>query len=402
MKRLLLVLLVPALAVVWWVYRRSSAAPEVPFTKVKRETLVSTLVTNGKVEPLEWVEIRAEHGGIVDRVLVEVGQPVSRGAGLIQLNADTARTELTAAEARVTQARAELEVLHRGGRAAELAEIESALSRARSDSEIAGRDVESLRRLVEKQAATRQDLDQATQRLERAQAEIRSLERKRAALVSDTDRTAAQARLREAEASVELARSRIADASIRSPIAGVVYEKDVRLGSYLSPGDPVAKVGQIDKVRVRVYVDEPELGRVAQGLPVTITWDALPSRKWTGAVERMPTGIVAQGTRQVGEVICIIENPNRDLLPGTNINAEIRSRVVENALTVPREALRRRSQQAGVFVLQGDKIAWRNVTLGPSSITRAQVLNGLGEGDAVALPSDAPLQEGLAVQPVYR
>jgi hypothetical protein len=116
----------------------------------------------------------------------------------------------------------------------------------------------------------------------------------------------------------------------------------------------------------------------------------------------MPTGIVAQGTRQVGEVICIIENPNRDLLPGTNINAEIRSRVVENALTVPREALRRRSQQAGVFVLQGDKIAWRNVTLGPSSITRAQVLDGLGEGDAVALPSDAPLQEGLAVQPVYR
>src|SRR5512134_2556573 len=106
MKRLLLVLLVPALAVLWWVYRRSSAAPEVPFAKVKRETLVSTLVTNGKVEPLEWVEVRAEHGGIVDRVLVEVGQPVPRGAGLIQLNADTARTELTAAEARVTQAKA--------------------------------------------------------------------------------------------------------------------------------------------------------------------------------------------------------------------------------------------------------------------------------------------------------
>jgi HlyD family secretion protein len=402
MKRLLLVLPVLALALVWWMYRRSSAAPEVPFTKVKRETLVSNLVTNGKVEPLEWVEVRAEQGGIVEKVLIEAGQPVARGVALAQLDADTARTELTAAEARVMQARAELEVLQRGGRSAELAEIDSALSRARLDAEVAGKDVESLRRLVEKQAATRQDLDQAAQRLERAKAEIESLVRKRAALVSDTDRAAAEARIREAEASVELARRRIANSLIRSPIAGIVYEKNVRLGAYLNPGDSVAKVGQIDKVRVRVYVDEPELGRVAQGLPVTITWDALQGRKWTGVVERMPTGVIALGTRQVGEVICIIENPNRDLLPGTNINAEIRSRVVENALTVPREALRRRSEQPGVFVLQGDKIVWRNVTLGPSSITRAQVLSGLGEGDAVALPSDTPLKDGMAVQPVYR
>ena len=59
-----------------------------------------------------------------------------------------------------------------------------------------------------------------------------------------------------------------------------------RAGSYVSPGDLVANVGQAGRLRVRVYVDEPELGRVAVGQPVTITWDALPGQSWPGKVEK--------------------------------------------------------------------------------------------------------------------
>jgi len=167
----------------------------------------------------------------------------------------------------------------------------------------------------------------------------------------------------------------------------VVYETQARLGSFLNPGDPVAKVGRIDKVRVRVYVDEPELGRVARGSPVMITWDAAQGREWQGMVGRMPAQIVALGTRQVGEVVCLIENPGGELLPGTNVNAAIRSAVVENAVTIPREALRRESNQDGVFVLNAGKLAWRRIRLGITSATRSQILEGLSE---------------LAVRPVYR
>lgn len=401
MKKLLFLLPIPVLVAAWWLYQRGTALPEIPFARVKRETLVSTLVTNGKVEPLEWVTVRAERAGLVEKAQVEEGQQVARGAVLAELNANDARAELAAAEARITQARAELEAIDRGGRPAEVAEIDSSLAQARIDLEVARKDLEALRRLVEKQAATRQEADEASRRVETLQVQIQALEKKRSVLVTQTDRTIAEAKLREAQSAAELARRRIENALIRAPIAGVVYDKEVRAGSYVNPGAPVASVGQIEKVRVRVYVDEPELGRVAPGVPVTITWDALSGRKWTGAVERMPTEIVALGTRQVGEVICIIENPGRDLLPGTNINAEIRSRVAENALTIPREALRRMSDQAGVFVLQDRKVAWRDVTLGASSITRAQVLEGLSEGDSVALPSQQALEDGMAVRPVY-
>ena len=90
------------------------------------------------------------------------------------------------------------------------------------------------------------------------------------------------------------------------------------------------------------------------------------------------------------------------MLPGTNVNAEIRSREAAGALSIPREALRREAGNTGVFLLQGDRVAWRKVSLGISSVTRVQVTEGLSEGDAVALPANAPLADGTPVRPVFR
>jgi HlyD family secretion protein len=146
-------------------------------------------------------------------------------------------------------------------------------------------------------------------------------------------------------------------------------------------------------------VDEPDLGRVAKGMPVVITWDALPGRQWKGEVDKQPTEVVALGTRQVGEVVCVIQNPSLELLPGTNVFAEIRSQTVENALTIPKEVVRREMGRPGVLVLNGNKLEWRDLTLGIGNTTRVQV-DGLKEGDAVALPSDKPLKPGMQVTPV--
>jgi len=386
----------------WWVRRIYSAPPEVPFARVKRETLVSTLNTNGKVEPFEWVSVRAEREGVVERVNGRQGQRVGRGALLVDLDARDARAALASAEARIAQARAEIEALKQGGRAADLAEIENELTRARMDLKGAQRDHESLRRLAEKQAATRQEVVEALERMEQARAQIKGLEAKRAALVSQPELAAAEARLREAQAAREQALERIEQSALRAPMSGVVYELKVRVGAYLHPGDLVANIGRLERVRVRVYVDEPELGRVAVGMPVTITWDALPGRKWQGAVERMPTRIESLETRQVGEVICTIENPGLELLAGTNVNAEIRTRVVENGLILPKEAVRREEGQAGVYVLQaGERVGWRRVHLGVSSLTRTQVIEGVSEGDAVALTAGAPVRDGERVRAVF-
>jgi hypothetical protein len=137
-------------------------------------------------------------------------------------------------------------------------------------------------------------------------------------------------------------------------------------------------------------------------MPVTIAWTALPGRQWKGVVDKLPTEVVPFGSRQVGEVGCIIDNPDRDLLPGTNVDAEIRSRVVGNALTIPKEALRREADVSGVYLLSADnRLEWKPIKVGVSSYTRAQVVDGLADGQSVVLPTDKPVKAGLKVQPVY-
>ena len=162
----------------------------------------------------------------------------------------------------------------------------------------------------------------------------------------------------------------------------------------------MASVGRTERLRVRVYVDEPLLGRVAVGQPVAIRWEALAGKEWQGHVDRKPSAIQALGTRQVGEVLCAIENPGRDLVPGANVDAEIRTAVVDNALVIPKETLRRDTAGDYVLALDGDTAQRRAVKTGNSTVTLVQIVEGLAEGDAVALPTETALKPGDRVTPV--
>jgi HlyD family secretion protein len=392
---------VVAIVIVWWLLHLKNDAPRVPFAKVTRSTLISILPTNGKVEPIAWQAVRAQDSGLVEKVPVHEGMWVNRGDVLAVVQQTGLQADLDAAQARVAQARAELATVEAGGKAAELVEIENSLARYKLTRDDAQREYASLQRLAEKQAATTVDVVAARNKIRQAELQIEGLEKRRAALVGRQDRTVAQARLKDALAAVELARQRIAQTVFSAPMAGVVYQLSVRPGDYVDAGGLIANVGETSQLRVRVYVDEPELGRVAVGQPVRITWDGLPGKIWEGTVERMPSEIVPLGSRQVGEVKCTIANPGKDLVPGSNVNADIRTNMVNQALSMPKEALRRDANGAGVFLLNGDTVVWRKVKTGASNVTRVQAVEGLNEGDAVALPTDLVLHDGQKVAPTF-
>ena len=395
------VMLALAASGAWYAVRLRNQPPELVFARVVRESITSSVPTNGKIEPIEWAEARAEKAGPVESILVQRGAHVAQGAALVELNSGEARAELAATQARVSQVRADLEVIERGGRATDLSAISGELEREKLELAVAQKEYDTLVRLKAKQAATAFEVTQAKDRVDRAQVQIRTLEQRRGALVVPQERSTAEARLRDAEAAVALAEERIRKSVIRAPISGTVYQFDLKPGAYLNAGDLVASIGQLDRVRVKVFVDEPDLGRVARGKPVVITWDAVPGRQWKGIVDKTPSQIVPLGTRQVGEVLCVIENPNNELLPGTNVNVEIGTEEAANALTIPKEAVRRELGQAGVFTLAGNKLAWKKITLGVANTTRTQV-EGLNENDPVALPSDKLLKEGMTVIPRFQ
>jgi len=389
--------------VIAWGILRKADPPRVNFVRVKRQTLISTLATNGKAEPSEWETIHSETGGVIGNLRVHEGESVARGAELLSLSDPSLIADIESADAKLAEAHASLQAILAGAKPADLAAIDTSLARARLELQQATSDYEALRRLSEKQAATAADVKAAHDKMKQLELEIDGLEKRRGPLVSVPDQTAAQARIRDAEAALKLARQRASRTVVRAPLAGVVYNLAIRAGSFVHAGDPLMNIGRLDRLRVRVYVDEPELGRVMVGQPVTIRWQALPGKEWQGAVERRPVSVQALGSRQVGEVVCTIENPGRELIPGTNVDAEIRTAVAENALVIPREALRHDAGGDFVFLLvQGDVIQGRTVKSGAASITLVEIASGVAENDVVALPSSIPLQTGARVAPVIQ
>ena len=399
-KRLWLTLVALAIlgVALWRLEEQRGRPPQVTFARATRESISSLVSTNGKVEPVESGVARAERSGAVKKILVQRGQHVESGQTLVELDASDAQAELKTAESRQAAIRAELQTLTQGGRAADRAVIDTGLDKARLELKIAQDNYASAVRLRDKKAGTEIEVRTAKEAVDRAQAQIQALQQQRAALVTPADRSGAEARLDEAKTAAQLAEARIRMSLVTAPISGTVYQFDLKPGAYLNAGDVVASIGRLDHVHVKVYVDEPDLGRVMKGMPVTITWDALPGRQWKGTVDRTPTEIVTMGARQVGEVLCNIDNPGMDLKPGTNVNAVILSETVENAITIPKEAVFRQQGRTGVYLLEADHVRWRPITQGVNNTTRTQVKE-LKEGDAVALPSEKPFKDGMAVDP---
>ena len=397
MKKLLLLLLLIVVAVIGWGIFRKNTPPAVTFSRVRRETLVSTLPTNGKVEPLQWQAVRAQAGGLVASVNAVEGGSVTEGAVLAAMTNPSRQADIDTAKAKVSEAEANLASLEAGPRPAELTEIDNSLSKANLELRQAERELAASERLAGKQAATAMEVTSNRDKVEQLKVQMAGLEKRRLTVTPPSDIAAARARLDDAQVALKLAQQQATLSEVRAPLSGVVYGLAVRPGTYLNPGDLVANIGLLDRLRVRVYIDEPELGRVALGQPVTIAWQALPAKQWMGTVEKKPTSIEPLGSRQVGQVLCVIENPGRLLIPGTNVDATIRTGMVDGALTVPKETLRHDTGGDYVFLLKGGALEQRAVKTGNSSVTRIQITEGLAEGDAVAMPSDVPLKPDMKV-----
>jgi HlyD family secretion protein len=398
----LLIVLAGAGVAAWQIDKWKSQPPEIQFARAVRETIVSVVPTNGKVEPVESAVAHAERSGAVEEIPIQLGQHVAKGDELVKLDASDAQADRDAAESRIAQIRTQLDVISNGGPSAERARLESEVQQAQVDLDHAREEYQRYQRMQSEQIATAADVAARKQKVEELEVRVKGLKDQKAALVAPTDRASADARLREAQSALALAETRIKQSVVRAPIDGEVYQFDLKRGSYLNAGDAVAMIGRLDRVNVKVYVDERDLGRVMKGMPVRITWDALPGREWTGVVNKLPTEVSALGTRQVGAVECLIENPKRELPPGANVNVEIRTEAADNVLTIPKEALRNENGQEGVYVLRGAMIQWQAVTLGIGNTTRTQVTSGLNEGDAVALLVDGTLKNGMPVQPVFQ
>jgi RND family efflux transporter MFP subunit len=210
-----------------------------------------------------------------------------------------------------------------------------------------------------------------------------------------------EAQVREARTAVEAARGAVAAAVLRSPAAGEVYSLNLVAGGYVRPGDLAARIAGAAGVAARVYVDEPELGRIRPGVTATLSADAYPDKSWTCAIERLPTEIVELGSRRVGEALCAIEAPGPELIPNLTIGVEIRTGFSANTLTLPRQAVELAGGAARVWIRDEQGTAQqRLVSLGVLGVDRVEIVSGLSEGERVLLPAAGSLKDGERVEAI--
>jgi len=187
-------------------------------------------------------------------------------------------------------------------------------------------------------------------------------------------------------------------------VDSTLYALPVKSGDYVKTGELLAEMADLHKVRVRAFIDEPEMGGLQPNLPVRITWDALPNRSWQGKTEIIPKEVVTRGARSVGELLCSVDNDKLELLPNTNVNVRINSKERVNVVTVPRGAVETENGKRYVFVVKeavgNPTLEKREIQVGIADATSFEVVSGLKGSEIVGLPGDVDLRDGLPVKVV--
>ncbi len=381
--------------------RRSQSVP-IRATMVQRGDIRSVISTNGKVEPVQNFEAHAPVATTVARLYVKEGDHVKRGQLLLVLDDAPARAQSARAQTQMRAAQSDLSATERGGTQEEVLTTQTALRKARTDRDTAQRNLDALKRLQAQGAASAGEVQDAQNALAHADGETQLLEQKLKARYSKPEVARVEAQGNEAHASLESAASVLAKSNVRAPFDGVVYSLPVKPGAFVQEGDLLLQEGDLSKVLVRAFVDEPDVARLALTQKADVTWDAVSDRTWPGAVNSVPATVKLRGTRNVGESTILVDNSDLRLLPNINVNVTIVITEKHDALVLPRGAIRQDDSRPYVLLVTNDTLHRRDVDIAVSTLTNVEIRTGLTTNDVVALNSlnGKPLLDGISVKVV--
>lgn len=391
------------LIVVFYFARRATRTRiPVRTAQVVRSALRSTVPTNGKVQPQVKFEAHAPFPGLIKAVYVHQGQKVAAGTLLLTMDDSAARARMATALAALKSAQDAYTTMLAGGTQQQQIQMNGEINGARMAQEHAQQSLAALKSLYATGAASASEVTGAQQQLTADQAKLSLLEQRKAHAYSAGDLSRAKANLADAQAGYAAAQQAVAQATVRAPFAGTVYYIPVSPTEYVNQGDLLLDMADLSKLDVLAYFDEPEIGKLKVGQPVIVQWDAEPGKTWQGHILRVPSTIITYTTRNVGEVLVKLDDPNATLLPNTNVRVTALVADKPNALNVPREALHTENGQPYVYVVEGGTLHRTPVTVGSINLTQVQILSGLTLGQTVALGSTngQPIGDGVAIQEV--
>jgi HlyD family secretion protein len=394
------VILIAITIVAVWGLLRQGDAVEVLTAPATHQDLSQQVTTNGTVMPTSEFQARAFWPGIISKVNVELGEKVSPGQLLVSMKDPFAISRMTAANAALQGWRLSVENIRNGGSQEDRIDLHGNLAHAQLEQVQATKALAALRQLQQEGAASAAEVDAAEQKLKAANATLETMNEKNTEPYTAADLRNATAHLADAQANVDSAKVQFNNANISSPMTGTVYSITVVPYDWVPVGTDLIRVADLSHMEIRAYFDEPEIGKLVAGQPVTITWDGRPGRTWHGQIKQAPIAAMALGPRSVGECIISVGDTKEDLLPNTNVMVTVTIQQRSRALSIPRIALRTDGPNSYVFCVVDGRLRRTPVDTGIVNLDRAEITRGLAENDLVVLNAldNRELQDGLPVR----
>lgn len=339
---------------------------------MSRPTLVDTAVVTegsireqisltGSLKAKESVEVVPKITGKVQRVLVDVGDPVREGQLIAELEGDELAQQVLRAEATLAVAEAT--------RAQRLAELENAQA-----------DDRRAQQLQTEGLLSRQSMETTQTR----------------ARVVQTQVTLADAQIRQAQADLNELRIRRQQTQVLSPLTGWVATRHVSPGALVNPNNPIVGVLRLSSMVTEVRVPEEHLTGLRVGNRALVSMDALQGRTIEGRVARI-SPILDPATRS-GSVQVEIPNPDGQLKAEMSARIQMEMGGNRTALLIPREAIVMRGDQPGVNVLEDGRARFRPIETGITTDNGVEVISGLTLGLKIITRGTQGLQDGAPVE----
>ena len=337
--------------------------PAVAVIKAETGTLESAIELSGNLAPETRVDIRSKLPGTLESVRVQLGDKVTEGQVLATLDRREIDAQVDAAVAAV-------------------AVVKAAAEAAEAAFENAAQEVTRARGLYEKGAIPKQ-------RLEAAEMQWRA---------SKAQRDLAAANVQQSDAALRRAREVLRDATLRSPVSGVIVERNFDAGTLVGPGsDPLMAVANLRTLKLEAGVSELEAGRLKPGAAARVTVAAKPGEVFEGRISALAPEVDAKNRHFRVEIK--VANANTAMLSGMYATARIPTATAEGPV-VPRESVFDRNGKRAVYRIQGDVVAVVPVTEGLTDGKRVVLTSGVQAGDVIVADARREVAEGARVRVV--
>jgi membrane fusion protein (multidrug efflux system) len=367
---------------------RETSGKPVKVEAVREESVKRAVELVGTLAAVDQVTISSEADGKVSRILADLGDRVTAGQPLIQIDREKQQYNFDQQRATLDRALAQLGAAD----PQHLPAIEKTpdVQKAAADLAQARQAFDRATELFKRTLVPQQTLDDAGTALQSKQASYD---------LSLQNSKNLRASIQASEASMKLADRQLRDTDIRAPFDGYVEKRLVNLGELVKTQMPVMTVVRVDPLKVIAEIPEKMAPWISAGQPVQLRVDAYPDRVFVGKVSRISPA-VNTATRAF-PFEALVPNTDALLKPGTFARVHIESGKVDNVLTLPFTALQYRYGVNRVFVVTGDRLAVRELTVGDRLGERIEILTGVKAGESIVAVDVDKLVDGARVKNAF-